>query len=150
LLLLLWSTYMLVRVRASRMWALAAAALVAVDINMILAFGSGLETLPYTALVTAGFALLVRMPVSFRARRLLMPVMTAVALMRIDGFAPFFFVIGSVILMALSQRSFSLRGQLRAIAGGVLVWAAWFGWRFWYYGLPLPTTYYAKALIAHE
>jgi hypothetical protein len=47
----------------------------------------------------------------------------------------------------VARREFSLRTELRFLAPGAGVWLGWFAWRYWYYGLLLPSTVYAKALI---
>src|SRR5262249_358871 len=47
----------------------------------------------------------------------------------------------------LARREGTPRDFLRWALPGVAVYLAWFGWRWWYYGMPLPATYYAKALI---
>jgi arabinofuranosyltransferase len=145
--LLLASTYLLARARASRPVSFAATLLVAADSDVLLAFLSGLETLPYTALLLAAFASYVHADRSPLARRLTIPILTAVALMRIDGFIPAGFVILFELGAAWSDRRLSFRAFARWAAPAVGVWSAWFAWRFWYYGLPLPSTYYAKALI---
>jgi hypothetical protein len=148
-LLLFASTYALARARAGRAWSLAAVALVALNVNTILAFHSGLETLPYSALVATGFAFYTRgVARDTWAWRLVVPTFAAVALMRIDGFVPLAFIVGYEGAAAACDGRFSLRGIAAWAGPGLAVWAAWFAWRFWYYALPLPTTYYAKALIA--
>ncbi|MEO7032888.1 MAG: hypothetical protein ABI335_03645, partial [Polyangiaceae bacterium] len=66
------------------------------------------------------------------------------ALMRIDGFVPMLIVFGVEVLSALSERRFSLLRLARWAAPAFAVWGAYFAWRYTYYGLALPTTYYAK------
>ena len=107
---------------------------------------SGLETVPYTALLTAGFACQVA-PLGWRRRRWALPFMTLAALMRIDGFLPLGFLLAWELFEARVQRRLRLLGYLRWAGPWVLVWAIWFVWRYLYYGLPLPSTYYAKALL---
>lgn len=37
------------------------------------------------------------------------------------------------------------RDELLCLGYFLLLWAPWFAWRWWYYGHPLPNTYYVKA-----
>jgi arabinofuranosyltransferase len=37
------------------------------------------------------------------------------------------------------------RDELLCVAYFLVLWAPWFAWRWWYYGYPLPNTYYVKA-----
>jgi len=143
--LMLVATYALARSRVSALWAWAAVLLLTVHSDMITAFFSGLETLPYAALLTATFACQVA-PRGHRRRRLALPFMTAAALMRIDGFLPLGFLLAWELLESRLDRR-RLRGYLRWALPAVAIWVIWFSWRWWYYGLPLPSTYYAKALI---
>ncbi|HEX7669615.1 MAG TPA: hypothetical protein VF395_08535 [Polyangiaceae bacterium] len=145
--LLFAATYVLARTRASRVTSFTATLLVAANLDVLLAFRSGLETLPYMALVTAGFAAYLRRDTSPRARRLVIPIFTAISLMRIDGFIPFGFVILLEAATQWGEKRLSLLALARWAGPGVAVWGAWFAWRFSYYGFPLPSTYYAKELI---
>jgi arabinofuranosyltransferase len=145
--LLIGATYLLGRSRAARGWALAGTLLLAIDIDLILAHHSGLETLPYTALITAGFLCLTQARTSRLAGALVIPVFTAASLMRIDGAILLAFVAVFHAATSLARREFSLRNELRFLAPGAVVWLGWFAWRYWYYGLLLPSTVYAKALI---
>jgi hypothetical protein len=69
------------------------------------------------------------------------------ALTRIDGFIPFFLLFGWRFLNLRSPRWSSLGALVRAFLPAFVVYAAWFFWRFKYYGLLLPSTYYAKSHI---
>ena len=51
-------------------------------------------------------------------------------------------------MCALLQRRFSLRGYARWAAGPLALYGLYFGWRWLYFGLPFPTTYYAKSVAA--
>ncbi len=82
-----------------------------------------------------------------RLRRWVVPAFVGVALSRIDGFIPLGFILGFEALRRLWRRDGSVRDYVVWAAPGVLVYGIWFLWRWRYYGLPLPTTYYAKALI---
>lgn len=145
--LLIGATYLLARSRAARWWALAGTLLLAIDIDLILAHHSGLETLPYTALITAGFLCLTQARTWPLAGALVIPFFTAASLMRIDGVILLAFAAAFHAATSLARREFSLRNEFRFLAPGAVVWLGWFAWRYWYYGLPLPTTVYAKALI---
>lgn len=145
--LMLVATFKLARAGSTLLCAAAAVLLLVLDQDVIFGFLSGLETIPFTALVTAGLLLYVHSLKSERLRPFVTPILGGAALMRIDGFLPLGFIIVFDALKARSERSFSLAGWARWAAPGLLVWASWFGWRYWYYGLPLPSTYYAKALI---
>jgi hypothetical protein len=145
--LLMVTTYLLARTRATRVWSLAAILLLAVDMDLVLAHHSGLETVAYTALITSGFLALVHARHSVGARRLVIPIFAAAALTRIEGVIVLAFAAFFQAAAAATRREFSVKDQLRYLLPGVTVWAAWFAWRYWYYGLPLPSTVYAKALI---
>ena len=144
--LLLLATYLLARARVSGPWAFAAVLLLCLHSDIVLAFLSGLETLPYAALVTAAFACQAA-PRGLRRRQLALPFMTAAALMRIDGFLPLAFLLAWELFESRLDRRLQARGYLRWALPWVAIWATWFAWRWWYYGLPLPSTYYAKALL---
>lgn len=142
-LLLGYSCFWMARLGSSSRWAWAALALLSLHAGLYWAALSGLETLPYAALLAAGMATYVsesgreRWPVSFFF-------FVAVALMRIDGLVPLAFVVVWDLASRIVDRRFSVTTWLRWIGPGLAVYAAWFAWRWSYYGLPLPTTYYAK------
>ncbi len=46
---------------------------------------------------------------------------------------------------ARERRLVPSRDDLLALAWFAALWAPWFAWRWWYYGYPLPNTYYVKA-----
>src|SRR6185436_17663748 len=56
-------------------------------------------------------------------------------------------VMGFEAVRRLVKREGTVRDYVKWAAPALIVYAAWFGWRWAYYGLPLPTTYYAKSLI---
>jgi arabinofuranosyltransferase len=149
--LMAMSTYLLCREKAHRVWCVAAAAALVVHSDVITAFEIGLETIPYTALLTLAFLLYVRSFGVPALRRWVVPAFVAVALMRIDGFLP----LGYLLIFEAARRVWSRRGFARADLREYIAWAlpavavyvAWFAWRWHFYGLPLPSTYYAKALI---
>ncbi len=147
------STYWLVlratrNAKGSHLLAWLVLAWMVVDADLVAAAMSGLETLPHAALVVLGFALYIaQRDGNERAAKLTVPCLVLVALMRIDGFVPLGFILTWEFFAALRSRRFHLRRFLVWAGPALLVYAAWFAWRWSYYGLPLPTTYYAKALI---
>jgi hypothetical protein len=146
--LLGWAEYVMVhRVTRSRVAGGLSVLLLATCSDLASAVLSGLESFAYASLVSAGFALLVISHEKPRAWRLAAAAFAAVALTRIDGFLPLGFAL-------LWQGVRALRAD-RAVRKDYLVWAGaalsifaiWFLWRWRYYGLVLPSTYYAKELI---
>lgn len=109
------------------------------------AAASGLETVAHASLLSLAILWYLREPPSKRTWSLFGFV--AVALIRIDGFVPLLYVLGFEVADA------ALGGRLRWRALGrwagppLLLYGLWFLWQWRYYGLPLPTTYYAKALV---
>ena len=67
--------------------------------------------------------------------------------MRIDGFVPLLFVLGFEAASARYERRFDGRRFARWALPAVAAYALYFGARWAYYGLPLPTTYYAKNAV---
>lgn len=142
-LLLAWATFRLARRGSSPLFAWSALLLLSLHAGLYWAALSGLETLPYTALLTAGLALYLDEPPDKRWP-LAFPCLVLAALMRIDGMVPLAFVAAWDLASRLSERRFSLSSWARFLGPGLFVYVAWFAWRYAYYGLPLPTTYYAK------
>src|SRR6185295_10433595 len=140
---------------APRPLALGALAMCAVNIDIIAALLIGLETLAYTALLLLAFVLYLEsiretepgVRPGARLARWVVPALVAVALTRIDGFVPMGYVLAFEAARRLARREGTLRDYVRWAAPALAVYALWFGWRWWYYGLPLPSTYYAKSLI---
>jgi hypothetical protein len=145
--LLGFATYRLARVRAGAVLAVAAVALLLSSADVITAFAIGLETLPSAALLMLGFMLYIRSWSDPRLARFVVPALVGVALTRIDGFLPLGYVLAFEAARRLVRREGTVRAYLRWAVPGVAVYLAWFAWRWWYYGMPLPATYYAKALI---
>jgi hypothetical protein len=146
--LLGWAVYRLARtLGASRAVAAACVLLLTLNTDLVVAYLTGMETVPYVALVAFACAA--------TARSVLEPKWAtwaawgglAVALMRIDGFVPWGAIMGWSFLRAFGRGDGkAMRGFFRTFGPPVLVYAIWFFWRWHYYGLPLPSTYYAKAL----
>jgi arabinofuranosyltransferase len=152
--LLAVATYRLCRLRAGRAWSILAVVMLVINCDIVTAFAIGLETLPAAALLVLSFTLYLlslRSPANLRLARWVVPALTAVALTRIDGFVP----LGFVLAVEIGRRAWRREGTarqnardfLRWAGPGVAVYLAWFAWRWGYYGMPLPSTYYAKALI---
>lgn len=141
----LYVTYRMARRAAGPLTALVAPLSVVVCSDMLRAALSGLETIPYAVAIAFGWWVYLREAPNRRRWSLL--AFVPAALMRIDGFVPLLIVGGFEVLHALSERRFSFRGLIRWAAPALLLWGAYFAWRYAYYGLPLPTTYYAKSLV---
>lgn len=70
------------------------------------------------------------------------------ALVRIDGIVHVAFILGWTGLTWLWERRAPRMVQVfKWLAAPLSVYALYFAWRYSYYGLPLPSTYYAKSLI---
>jgi hypothetical protein len=141
-------TYRIARRGAGSLTSLLAPLLCVVCSDVVRATLSALETIPYTVAIVFGWWVYLRESPSRRRWSLL--AFLPAALMRIDGFVPVLIVGGFEVLHALSERRFSWRSLARWAAPTVLIWCAYFAWRYAYYGLPLPTTYYAKTLVAQS
>jgi hypothetical protein len=142
------TTYLLVRCFADRWAAFFAVALVLSNTDVIRAAISGLETVPYMVAIVFGWYVYFREPVDSRCYSLL--AFLPAALLRIDGFIPMGVVIGFEIVSSLVERRFSLCALLRWAAPAVCVYLLYFAWRWDYYGLLFPSTYYAKEFVTRE
>jgi arabinofuranosyltransferase len=147
--LLAWSTFRMVRSATGSSLA-GALALCLLATASDLAFGtlSGLESFAYTAVLTAGFALNTMARDEPAYAPLVIPAFVIVALMRIDGFVSLAFILTWTGAEAFSSVPTRWRAWLRSSFPGVVAYLAWFSWRWWYYRMPLPCTYYAKSLIS--
>lgn len=116
----------------------AAAILLQYDLQMYAT--SGLETMFLTALVTAGFTLLV----PARSRRLIMAagLMLVLAIMtRPDAIILYLM---AILFMALSGKE-TLKRLPYYLVPAVAIYVPYWLWRYSYYGYPFPNTYYAKS-----
>lgn len=150
-LLLGWATYRLARAAgASPVVAAGCVLLLAFNTDLAVAFLTGMETVPYVAVVAAAFATHacgLRDP-SGPWPRLAPFLALAVTLMRIDGFLTMGFLLAAQVLAEVAGGRPQGAGRLaRLWAAPVIIYGVWFLWRWHYYGMPLPSTYYAKALI---
>lgn len=143
--LLFWSTFRLSQSLTSRFFSLAVILLLALSSDIFTAAVVGLETIPYTALLTTAFYFYCKNPKDYRVT----PMMMIAALTRIDGFIPLLLLCGFELTRSLIAKDFKWRDFIRWAAPGLLAYSVWFSWRWWYYGLLFPTTYYAKSHI-HE
>jgi hypothetical protein len=134
-------------VTRSRWAAALSVCLVAASTDLAIALLSGLESVAYTGLVTVGLSLYVIARRRERFRPFVIPVLVAAALTRIDGFVPLLLVVAWECATVISTRPRDLPKLVRWCGPGLCAYAAWFGWRWLYYGLFLPSTYYAKASI---
>lgn len=136
--------------RSSGMWAgLLAAGLVLCCTDLFRGALSGLETAAFAAALTYGWHSYLAEP--WPRWRVMSLAFVPAALMRIDGFVPVLVVLGFEFLDSLARRRFSFGSYLRWAAPVVGAWGLYFAWRGHYYGLPLPTTYYAKSMAtAHD
>jgi arabinofuranosyltransferase len=143
---LLVATWLIARLFAGRLAAACAVLLLAAWTDLTRASLSGLETMPHAMLLAFGtYHYLVELR---SERKYSLWWFAFAALTRISGMLGLAFVIGFEVLLRAFDRKLDWRGLLRWALGPVVLFAAYFAWRFWYYGLPLPTTYYAKTLVA--
>jgi hypothetical protein len=140
-----FAVYRLTRRAAGPAAALLAVGLVVCCSDLFRAAASGLETAAFVAAIVIGWTVYLEEPPS--ARRWSLLAFVPVALLRIDGFVPLLAVFGVEVLSALAQRRFSWLKLARWAAPAFALWGIYFAWRYAYYGLPLPTTYYAKQLV---
>lgn len=147
--LLGWSTYRLARAcGASRRMAAACVLLLSFNTDLVVGYLTGMETLPYVALVAFAFSATVQSFTDERWQKWAVWGGLAVALMRIDGFVPWGMLLGWSFLLAIGKSDRKALWRLvRTVAPAIAVYAVWFLWRWNYYGLFLPSTYYAKALL---
>jgi len=139
------AVYRMTRRSAGPMAALGTTLLLVSCSDLFRAAASGLETVPFAAAIVLGWWVYFNEPASQRRWSLL--AFLPAALLRIDGFVPMLVVFGVEVLSSLAGRRFSLKALLRWSLPAFALWGAYFCWRYAYYGLPLPTTYYAKTVV---
>lgn len=147
--LLGWAVYRLARsFGASSLVASVCVLLLSFNTDLAVSYLMGMETLPYVALVVFAFAATVQSFAEPRWQKWAAWGGLCVALMRIDGFVPWGTMLGWSFLRVFSRGDArSIRRFIRTFAPPVAVYILWFMWRWHYYGLFLPSTYYAKALL---
>ncbi len=107
----------------------------------------GLETQLFTFLVTTAITLYALA----KERAALLPWMAAVlalaCMTRPEGLLVVGVIGGHRLAgnIAGERRVLPSRDEWRCLAVFLLIWAPWQAWRWWYYGYPLPNTYYVKA-----
>lgn len=141
-----FAVYRLVR-RASTgpIAALLAVALTFACSDLFRAAMSGIETAAFSAAVLGGWYVYLNEPAD--RRRWSLCAFLPAALLRIDGFVPLFIALGFEVLSAFQERRFAFRSIARWALPPLAVWGLYFAWRYFYYGLPLPATYYAKNMV---
>ena len=139
------STYRIARRGARPLFSLVAVALLVCCSDLFRAAASGLETSAYVAAIITGWS--VYLAEDPKRRRWSLLAFAPAALMRIDGFVPLLIVFGVETMASLFERRFSFVKLARWAAPAFALWGAYFAWRYTYYGLPLPTTYYAKLTV---
>jgi len=142
---LLFVTWRLARMFAGPVAAAAAVLLLAGWTDLTRAALSGLETIPHAMLVGLGACAYTRELNGERRSSLWW--FTLAALMRISGMVTLAFVVAFELMVRVLDRKLDLRGLLRWAGPPLLTFGVYFAWRWWYYELPLPTTYYAKTLV---
>jgi hypothetical protein len=147
-LLLAVFTFLLARRRSGVLAAALALLVMATMTDFARAAQSGLETVPYTALLMfAFFAYLREAP---ERRRWSLLAFVPVALMRIDGVMPLAFVIGFELASQIADKRFDWRMLLRWAGPALAIVGLYWLWRWRYYGMWLPTTYYAKNMVTND
>lgn len=135
--------FRIARTQASTFWAGLVVLLLAFTTDFTRAAQSALETVPYVAALT--FTCWAYLVEPRDRRRLSGYGILVLCLLRIDGFVHAIFFIGFEVAHAWVGRRLRLRWLLEWLLIPLTLYAAYFAWRYSYYGLPLPTTYYAKA-----
>ena len=141
----LWLVYQLGR-RVGGSWVGAIAALfLALDGSFALWSVGGMETLMFTCLALAGAAAYLREQSDPHCWPLSGPFFALAAMTRPEGVMLFAVTAGHQVLVRLfeERRPFQGRDLVRILLFGGL-WGSYFLGRWWYYGFPLPNTFYAK------
>ncbi len=147
ILVLAWAVFRTIRAATlSRPMAAVGVCLLATSTDLAVALLSGLESVAYTSLVAVAFALHLASGHDRRWRIAVGPAFAGVALMRIDGFIPLGLMLAWEAARAL-RRPHALRRLAIEWGPSLGIYVLWFFWRWRYYGLPLPSSYYAKSLL---
>lgn len=155
-------TYRVAALVVDPRWGLAAALLAAGSQSLLVytARGAGMETGLFTLLMLVGSGIYLSMLLanhSDRTRRYALAgvIFALAALTRPEGGMVFGLTLGHALLVAVSgglqpggSRAHAVRMALRAAlplaVSFLALFAPYFLWRMWYYGNPLPNTFYAK------
>lgn len=141
----LWLAYRAGRSMGGARVGIIAALLLALDGSFALWSVAGMETMLFTCLILAGGTAYLRErsdPLRWPLSGLLFAL---AAMTRPEGVAFFAVTVGHQVLVRLSEERRLLRwGDLiRVLLFGGL-WGSYFLGRWWYYGFPLPNTFYVK------
>jgi arabinofuranosyltransferase len=142
---LLLATWKLARAFTTPLLAATAVVCISAWTDLARAALSGLETLPHAMLLAFGANAYVRELDG--ARRHSLWWFVAAALIRISSVGSLAFVCAFELALRASERTWSVRAFIRWAGLPLASFAVYFAWRFYYYELPLPTTYYAKNLV---
>ncbi len=141
----LWLVYRLGR-RVGGLWVGALASLfLALDGSFALWSVGGMETLMFTCLTFAGAAAYLHEQSEPDHWPLSGPLFALAAMTRPEGVMLFAVTAGHQVLVRLFEEGRPFRGRdvVRILLFGGL-WGSYFLGRWWYYGFPLPNTFYAK------
>ena len=144
----LWLVYRLGK-RVMGSWLGATAALfLALDGSFALWSVGGMETVMFTCLVFIAAMAYLREQSTPRYRPLSGLLFALAAMTRPEGVMIFAVTVGHQVLVRLLQehRCFQPRDLRRILLFGGL-WGSYFLGRWWYYGFPLPNTFYAKVSL---
>lgn len=143
-----YGVHRLVEKRCGRLPAALAVLFLAACSDLTRAALSGLETVAFASCLCLAYSGYLREP-RRRTHWSLLWLLPAL-LLRIDGFVPVAIALGLETLSSILGRRFSFR---RLAWIGIPIASAgllYFAWRYQYYGLPLPSTYYAKSVVAAQ
>jgi arabinofuranosyltransferase len=143
---LLLASYRLSRLFAAPVFAAATVLCLAAWTDLTRAALSGLETVPHAMLLAFGTLAYLRERDGERSASLWW--FAAAALTRISSMLHVAFMLAFDLGASLARRKLALGSLLRWAVPPLIVLTVYFAWRYRYYGLPLPTTYYAKSLVA--
>ena len=128
-------------------WDHVAPALLALSAGYACWSSGGLETQMFTTWVALAFYYYVSGEGEPRRLRRVGWVLALAAMTRPEGLLVAA-VLGAhrlFINLARERRLAPTRDELLCVLYFAALWAPWFAWRWWYYGYPLPNTYYVKA-----
>jgi len=132
---------------AGSAWDHLAPALLALSAGYACWSSGGLETQMFTFWVVLSLSLYARGDEDGRALRRLGPALALAAMTRPEGLlvAAVLGLHRLAVMLVRDRRVRPSRDELLCIGWFAALWAPWFAWRWWYYGHPLPNTYYVKA-----
>jgi hypothetical protein len=140
--------YVFVRSAGSRGAAVLATLFLACSSDLSRAALSGLETAAISSALCVAYSSYLRE--APRRVRWSLFWLVPVLLLRIDGFVPVAIAFGIESVSSILGGRFSWRRLCLTALPVFSVGLLYFAWRFQYYGLPLPSTYYAKSLVTAQ